>query len=140
MAPIATRRHERIQQPFIRIPLRNELGQVGLIDLWREDHFDPDPDGDTVYVVLDLLAEERLLPVTADRVLRYEPTGQVVIELQAIDRHTGEGLAMPHTRIVKPDIPTPPKIVEQLGRIVAYEFSTRPLVGLTHIPDSPRRA
>jgi hypothetical protein len=132
-----TRHHVRVQEPFVRLPIRNDAGEVLMIDLWREDRLDPDPDGDLVYLVLDLSAEERLAMVGGER--RYEPTGSVVLDLQAIDRTTGEGLALPHQRIVSPSIPTKPEAVVEMGVIVAYEFSTRPLVGLTHLPVSPRR-
>lgn len=129
------RRYQSVDSKFVHVPFRDTNGAFEIGDICREDHLDPDPDGDLVYLVLDFLDEERLLP-GGD----YVPTGKLVLELQAVHRDTGEGFALPHQRHFDPNIPERPKPIEQLGVIVAHEYSTKPITGLTLITDSPRRA
>lgn len=137
---LPTRRLTRVEQPFVRVPIRNDQGAIELIDLWREDHLDPG-DGAATYLVLDFLDEERLQPVRDLGQLSYTATGKLILELQAVDPITGEGLANPHQRSYSPDIPTPPAPIRDFTNAIrSYEYSTKPLTGLTHVPDSPRRA
>lgn len=138
-ARLPSRQIERVQHPFVRIPFRDDVGHVELFDVWREDHLDPDPNGDQVYLVLDMHEETRLEPLRHDEAPNYVSTGKLVLELQAVDRHTGEGLALPHERSVSPIIPERPTPIEELGQVIAHEWSTKPLTGLTLIPRSPRR-
>lgn len=137
---LPTRRLTRVEQPYIRVPIRNDRGAIEMIDLWREDHLDPG-DGAATYLVLDFLDEERLQPVREGQEPTYKATGKLTLELQAVDPTTGEGLANPHQRSFSPDIPTPPAPIRDFTNAIrSYEYSTKPLTNLTHIPDSPRRA
>ena len=135
---VPTIRHDRVQQPSVTVPLRDAAGQIELVDLWREDRLDPDPDGPAVYLVLDFADEMRLIPTGNPSDVQYRPTGGLLIRLQAVDRDTGAGLAMPVERSVDPIVPdgSPAEVVTPTGGRV---YSTRPLTGLTHLPVSPRR-
>lgn len=132
-------RYERVEDPTINIPIRRDDGRIELADIWREDILDPDPDDRAVYLVLDFADELKLIPTGDANDVRYGRTGSVMLELQAIDRDTREGIALPHRRIISPSVPLNPAANPPITDTGGRTYSTRPLTGLHHLPVSPRR-
>jgi hypothetical protein len=130
----ATIRLERIQEPFIQLPLRHADGTIETVELWREDRLDPG-DG-SHYLVIDFADQMSLVPGTD----RYEqPTGGIALELQRIDAETGEGMSNPHTRYIDPVIPDQPDPESERSSTGGISYDTHPLTLLEHLPVSTRR-
>lgn len=115
-----SRRINRLEAPSIDVTFRNATS-LYTDTLWREDRL---TSGESTYLVLDFGMEERVDHLQADMGSDqdWRPSGRVMVEIQAIDGATGEGLSLP----------TYKEISGEDGSVVAWH-------GWTLVPCSPRR-
>ncbi len=119
LAVADSRRINRLEAPSIDVTLRNEMSLYS-DTVWREDRL---VSGDSTYLVLDFGLEERVEHLQADRAEQeWRPSGRVLVEIQAINPDTGEGLSLP----------TYKEISGEDGSVVAWS-------GWTLVACSPRR-
>lgn len=89
-----SRRINRLEAPSIDVTFRTPI-EMYSDTVWREDRL---VSGDSTYVVLDIGLEERVDHLQADRTEAeqdWRPSGRVLVEIQAINADTGEGLSLP---------------------------------------------